>query len=350
MEINDVPHGEVHHHFYRSAVVGDDRDYYVYTPPGYAKSTKRFPVLYLLHGFSDDASGWTAVGHANIILDNLIAAGKAKPMIVVMPLGYGAPAVVSRGPRDPAANKANVPKFREMLITELMPRVEAEYRIERARDQHAIAGLSMGGAESLFTGLNNLDKFAYVASFSAGGLGEDYATLFPKLDQSANKDLKLALDRLRNRRPPDRNKPQIPRHAVRKVCKVHAHRNARNAHLDGMAKKSGSIDAAIVSVGRDQPVTEPRLSRRGPPLRRCSTEQPVLRMNIQSSNFLETSTPVVAHQFTALDPALGSDRTLRPVPYFHAQQRSVVGRRAYLRVDLVPKAVQHYAPENVQPR
>jgi hypothetical protein len=88
--LNDVPHGEIHHHFYRSAVAGDQRDYFVYTPPGYEASGKqKYPVLYLLHGFSDDASGWTSVGRANVILDNLIAQGKAKPMIVVMPLGYG---------------------------------------------------------------------------------------------------------------------------------------------------------------------------------------------------------------------------------------------------------------------
>jgi enterochelin esterase family protein len=88
-ELNDIPHGEVHHHFYKSSVAGADRDYYVYTPPAYdPKAKKKYPVLYLLHGYSDDASGWTAVGRANVILDNLIAQGKAKPMIIVMPLGY----------------------------------------------------------------------------------------------------------------------------------------------------------------------------------------------------------------------------------------------------------------------
>src|SRR6202020_1056507 len=95
-ELNDVPHGEIHHHFYKSSVADDDRDYYVYTPPGYEKSGKQsYAVLYLLHGYSDDASGWTAVGRANVILDNLIAQGKAKPMMLVMPLGYGAPEIVS---------------------------------------------------------------------------------------------------------------------------------------------------------------------------------------------------------------------------------------------------------------
>lgn len=190
-EIVDVPHGEVHHHFYKSGVVGDERDYYVYTPPGYFTGTKKYPALYLLHGFSDDASGWTSVGRANIILDNLIASGKAKPMIVIMPLGYGAPEILTRGPRPPEAGRLNQPRFTEALLTEVIPQVEAEYRIDKKREMRAIAGLSMGGAESLLTGLNNLDKFSYVASFSAGGVGQDFAASFPKLDQSANMQLKL---------------------------------------------------------------------------------------------------------------------------------------------------------------
>jgi enterochelin esterase-like enzyme len=190
-EVAEVAHGEVHHHFYRSALVGDNRDYYVYTPPGYFAGNTKYPVLYLLHGYSDDASGWSAVGHANIILDNLIAQNKAKPMIVVMPLGYGAPEVLNRGAINMDKFRLNTTRFRDTLLTEIIPKVEAEYRVDRRREMRAIAGLSMGGAESLYTGLNNLDKFAYIASFSAGGLGEDYDVLFPKLDQTANKDLKL---------------------------------------------------------------------------------------------------------------------------------------------------------------
>jgi enterochelin esterase family protein len=89
-EMADVPHGVVHHHYYKSKIVGIDSEYYVYTPPGFDPHTsQKYPVLYLLHGYSDDPSAWTAMGKANVILDNLIAAGKAKPMIVVMPWGYG---------------------------------------------------------------------------------------------------------------------------------------------------------------------------------------------------------------------------------------------------------------------
>jgi enterochelin esterase family protein len=192
-ETNDVPHGEVHHHFYRSTVVGDDRDYFVYTPPGYDASAKKvYPVLYLLHGFSDDASGWSAVGRANVILDNLIAQGKAKPMIIVMTLGYGAPEIVSRtGMRDPGLRERNYTRFRDALFTEVIPQVEKEYRAAKDRNSRAIAGLSMGGAESLYVGLNALDRFGWVGSFSAGGLSEDLAATFPKLDSKANSELHL---------------------------------------------------------------------------------------------------------------------------------------------------------------
>jgi len=194
-EINDVPRGEVHHHFYHSGVVGDNRDFYVYTPPGYDPTAKKlYPVLYLLHGYSDGADGWSAVGRANVILDNLIAQGKAKPMLIVMPLGYGAPEIVSRtGPtlRDPSLRQRNYDKFRDALFTEVMPQVEKTYRVAKDRNSRAIARLSMGGAESLYVGLNALDRFGWVASFSAGGAAEDFGATFPGLDAKANAKLNL---------------------------------------------------------------------------------------------------------------------------------------------------------------
>jgi enterochelin esterase-like enzyme len=192
-EPNDVPHGVVHHHFYHSAVVGDDRDFYVYTPPGYdAHAKKTYPVLYLLHGFSDDASGWTAVGRANIIMDNLIAQGKVQPMLVVMPLGYGAPEILSHGFASfPQYRLPNMQKFREALLNEVIPQIEKGYHASSDRNSRAIAGLSMGGAESLFTGLNTLDHFAWVGAFSSGGLGEDLNAEFPGLDSKANDQLHL---------------------------------------------------------------------------------------------------------------------------------------------------------------
>jgi enterochelin esterase family protein len=194
-ELNDVPHGEIHHHFYKSTAAADDRDYYVYTPPGYDPAAKKtYPVLYLLHGFSDDASAWTAVGRANVILDNLIAQGKAKPMVVVMPLGYGTMEMIRMAwdawSRAELRDR-NFNGFREALLTEVMPRVENEYRITKDRNARAIAGLSMGGSESLLTGLNNLDKFSWVGAFSSGGIPDDFQKDFPSLDASANQQLHL---------------------------------------------------------------------------------------------------------------------------------------------------------------
>src|SRR5580700_4256041 len=194
-ELNEVPHGEVHHHFYASAVAGDDRDYYVYPPPGYAPVAKKtYPVLYLLHGYSDDASGWTAVGHANVILDNLIAQGKAKPMLVVRPLDYGTMEMIWHtwaSWSHPDLRDTNFRKFSEALLTEVMPRVESEYRITKDRNARAIAGLSMGGSESLLTGLNNLDKFSWIGAFSSGGIPENFQKDFPALDEKANQQLHL---------------------------------------------------------------------------------------------------------------------------------------------------------------
>jgi enterochelin esterase-like enzyme len=194
-ETGDVPHGELHHHFYQSRVVGDDRDYYVYTPAGYdPRAAQTYPVFYLLHGYSDDASGWSAVGHANVILDNLIAAGKAKPMIIVMPLGYGEPKILepnSGAFRDRSITDRNFDKFREALLTEVMPRVESEYRVSKDRGARAIAGLSMGGAESLLTGLNTLDRFAWIGAFSSGGFTPEFEKEFPSLDEKSNRQIKL---------------------------------------------------------------------------------------------------------------------------------------------------------------
>jgi enterochelin esterase-like enzyme len=194
-ESADVPHGEIHHHFYKSAVVGDHRDFFVYTPPGYdPRSKQTYPVLYLLHGHSDDASGWTAVGRANIILDNLIAQGKAKPMLIVMPLGYGEPKVLEPHSgvfHDPDITQRNFDKFREALLSEVIPRVESEYLVTKDRNSRAIAGLSMGGSESLLTGLNSLDKFSWIGAFSSGGFTPEFDKEFPALDAKTNQQLHL---------------------------------------------------------------------------------------------------------------------------------------------------------------
>jgi enterochelin esterase family protein len=155
-----VAKGTVSRHSYHSDVVGDDREFFVYTPAGYdAKRKEAYPVLYLLHGLGDDAQSWLTQGNANVILDNLIAQGKAKPMIMVNPLGYGT-AGGGQGTPDMLVH------FTDALLNEVMPRVEKDYNVSKDRGQRAIAGLSMGGAEATFAGLNHLDKFAWIGSFS----------------------------------------------------------------------------------------------------------------------------------------------------------------------------------------
>jgi enterochelin esterase-like enzyme len=171
-ELQSIPHGIVEHHFYTSQVVlglpNNQSDYYVYTPPGYhAKSRENYPVLYLLHGYSDAANGWTEVGKANFILDSLIATGKVKPMIVVMTLGYGNMAVLKPG-RTPELNEQNYDLYQKALVTEVIPQIEANYHVSKKREDRAIAGLSMGGHESLFVGLTHPELFAWIGTFSAG--------------------------------------------------------------------------------------------------------------------------------------------------------------------------------------
>lgn len=159
-----VPHGAITRHSYHSAIAGDDREFYVYTPPGYdARRPQAYPVVYLLHGLGDDAERWmTGGGGAHHILDNLIAEKKAVPMVLVTPLGYG----TSTGPTG-GRTAENITNYAKILLTEVMPSVDRSYNVTKNRNERAIAGLSMGGAETLFVGLNNLDRFAWIAAFSS---------------------------------------------------------------------------------------------------------------------------------------------------------------------------------------
>jgi enterochelin esterase family protein len=194
-EINDVPHGVVHRHLYPSAIVGDARPFLVYTPPGYdPAAAKTYPVLYLLHGYSDAEDAWTSVGRANIILDNLIAQGKARPMLVVMPLGYGNKEVIAggwAGLRNTEIWQDSITKFREVVLKEIIPQVEKLYRVSTDRESRAIAGLSMGGTQSLFVGLNAADRFAWIGAFSSGGLPTGFEKAYPHVSESLNAPLRL---------------------------------------------------------------------------------------------------------------------------------------------------------------
>ena len=169
-ETRSVPHGAVAAVLYQSASLGGIRRMHVYTPPGYNNNGERYPVLYLLHGAGDADESWSTVGRAGVILDNLIADRKAKPMLIVMPAGHvdgvGAPlrsvAAVSATPvvgSDPFLND---------FVADLMPYVEKNYRVTSDRDHRAIAGLSMGGGQTLNIAMPRLDRFAYIGVFSSG--------------------------------------------------------------------------------------------------------------------------------------------------------------------------------------
>jgi enterochelin esterase family protein len=171
----DVPHGEIHTHWYQSKSLGALRRLTVYTPPGYDPgSTTRYPVLYLLHGANSDESCWRREGHANLILDNLLAAGKVKPFIIVMPFGYGVPP----GSMVPGRPSRNNELFALDLIEDVIPFIQSHYRTLNDRDHRAIAGLSMGGGQSLGIGLTRLDLFSYVAGFSAALRPAEFAESF----------------------------------------------------------------------------------------------------------------------------------------------------------------------------
>ena len=166
-EERKVPHGTVHIDFYDSKNLGTDRMFYVYTPPGYETSKQKYPVLYLLHGNGQIESSWTFTGRANVILDNLIADGKAKPMVIVMPYGH-IPREIKPVPPIPASPNDGAAIEKE-LLAEIRPAVETKYRVLTDRNHRAIGGLSMGASQSLSIGLHNLDQFAYIAAFSGGG-------------------------------------------------------------------------------------------------------------------------------------------------------------------------------------
>jgi enterochelin esterase family protein len=157
----DVPHGAIEINTQQSAVLGESREFLVYTPPGYEKEpTRRYPVLYLQHGSNDRPQGWVDIANLHYLTDNLIAEGRAQPMIIVMPVAHALP----MGSR--ATGKTNAQLFEEYLIADVMPAVEQKYRVASGRPNHAIAGFSMGGDISLRVFANHADRFSALGVFS----------------------------------------------------------------------------------------------------------------------------------------------------------------------------------------
>ncbi len=164
-DTREVPHGAVAEVIYKSTALGRFRRMHVYTPPGYEVGRERYPVFYLLHGAGDNDDAWSSVGRAGFILDNLIAAKKARPMIVVMPAGH-----TSRT-RAGAMDRSATQEFVDDFVKDVMPYVEKNYRVLTGRANTAIAGLSMGGGHSLNIGIPYLERFGYIGVYSSGLLG-----------------------------------------------------------------------------------------------------------------------------------------------------------------------------------
>ncbi|HEU4390265.1 MAG TPA: alpha/beta hydrolase-fold protein [Blastocatellia bacterium] len=204
-ENRQVPHGEVRKVWYQSTTLNTQRRMHIYTPPGYDSSRDRYPVFYLLHGGGDEDSGWSTIGRAGFIVDNLLAEKKIKPMIVIMPNGSlprpaNLPTVtpgVTPTPEVAAALAAAQGRFTNELLKDIVPFVEKNYRVLTARENRAIAGLSMGGGQTLQVVTSNPDQFAYVAVWSAGvnpqtsADFEKRASAFLENPEKTNKMLKL---------------------------------------------------------------------------------------------------------------------------------------------------------------
>ncbi len=199
-----VPHGDVRAVWYTSATLGTQRRMHVYTPPGYDAGKDRYPVLYLLHGGGDEDSGWSTIGRAGFILDNLLAEKKAKPMLIVMPNGsLPRPANLPRftpgtppSPEALAAFAALQERFTNELLKDVVPYVEKNYRVRTGSDNRALAGLSMGGGQTLRAVTSHPDQFAYVGVWSAG-LGPNAADFekqnaaFLESPDKVNQEIKL---------------------------------------------------------------------------------------------------------------------------------------------------------------
>jgi enterochelin esterase family protein len=193
---NLVPHGEIRQVWYRSSTLATQRRMHIYTPPGYDGSKDSYPVLYLLHGGGDEDSGWSTIGRAGFIIDNLLADGKAKPMLVVMPNG-SLPRPANSGERpSPEAMVAAQDRFTNELLKDVIPYVEKHYHVVADPGHRAIAGLSMGGGQTLRVVTSHPGHFAYVGVWSAG-IGQNAADFekrnanFLDSAEKANKQVRL---------------------------------------------------------------------------------------------------------------------------------------------------------------
>jgi enterochelin esterase family protein len=225
-----VPHGQVASVVYESPVFATARRMHVYTPPGYeAGRMDHLPVLYLLHGGGDSDASWSTIGRANVILDNLIASGKARPMIVVMPAGHVPASDGLPGPGLPgmSGDPANDPFVKDFLQA-ILPTIERSYRVSKAPRDRAIAGLSMGGIQAANIGLTRSDLFSNVAIFSSGWFPDQRGTF----DELHGKDLDASKARLRFLWIGwGKDDPLVPANAAAMVDLLHAHGLSPDVHV-----------------------------------------------------------------------------------------------------------------------
>ena len=284
-DTKNVPHGAVASVTYYSTALGRFRRMHVYTPPGYELGGQKYPVFYLLHGSGDNDDAWPSVGRAGFILDNLIAARKAKPMIVVMPAGHTTASTFGGGRgAAPAAAPGAAPaprqdEFYEDFTKDIMPYVEKNYRVLTGRNDRAIAGLSMGGSQTMNVAFLNLAKFAYIGVFSSGaslgggrggaaargrtrrgasppprsrggrpaGLG-DHPQGRPR--QPGSEERRQAhLAQHGSRRRADRQYAGHRGHAQEARLRAGLQGEPRSAHLDQLAQLPDRVRAAVVPVG-----------------------------------------------------------------------------------------------------
>jgi enterochelin esterase-like enzyme len=193
-DVQNVPHGSIVHSRYSSKVVGAEHDYYVYLPPGYnPKREEAYPVIYMLHGLTENASAWFTVGKANVMVDNYIAQGKMKPVVMIAPLGYDKLGDIKLLSTDKSEQLHNLAVVTDALLNEIVPMAEKDYNISREQKSRAIVGLSMGGAQALSIGLTHPETFGYIGGLSPAFflLDDTMAKAFPTISPKMNSIYKL---------------------------------------------------------------------------------------------------------------------------------------------------------------
>ena len=235
-----MPHGQLEMISYESKSVGTTRKMQVYTPPGYSQE-KKYPVLYLLHGIGGDETEWQRFAKPNVLLDNLLAEGKVTPMIVVMPNGRAQKNDRAEGNVFAAAPAFAA--FEQDLLKDVIPTIESRYSVQADREHRALAGLSMGGGQSLNFGLAHLDTFAWVGGFSSAPNTKPAAELVPD-PAAAKEQAETALARLRQEGRPDPHQPGRARLSQGEGRPARLARRRQRARPDGVEEQPLSLRPA----------------------------------------------------------------------------------------------------------